>query len=321
MIVLVSPYHLVTREPPALASLLLADQVVTLLPAPIGAGSSSARQAAARSPWYARFVEALAWTAPLWREGVLASHLAQDDPGADMREIAERIAEDPTYLALRPLMREHIFESEHTYLSALGADLTKGGPDPAITVPLAAALDRFARRHRAAVARAQPVSVVQRAEAALAPAAFAIAPPLLVQASAEHVLLARERLESELIVLRRLLDRLTLAVTRGEDPAPIARELPAAGTAFANAFESHGLTHAPDDDVRPVVASVVITGQALPVDAVLRSSVVAMGALVGAAPRGSDRARSAPALVAPSEDSGPFLSLTFKPMGQAKGRP
>ena len=317
MIVVVSPYHLVSREAPALASLLLADQVVTLLPAPLGAGSAAARQAAARSPWYARFVDALAWTAPLWREGVLAKHLGEEDPGADMREVVDRIRDEPALLALRPLIREALFESEHTYLSALGSDLTRGGPDPAITSPLAAALDRFARRHRAAVARPQPVSVVQRAEASLGTPALGIALPLFVQATGDHLLLAREILGPELAVLRRLLERITLAVTRGESPEPIARELPGAGAAYAHAFESHArdLAHAPDDEVRPVVASVVITAQAMPVEAVLRSSIVAMGSLVGA----SRSAVPAPAgLTVGGADVGPFLSLTFKPMGQSR---
>lgn len=315
MIIVVSPYHLVTREPPAMASLLLADQVVTLVPAPVSAGPAGARQAAARSPWYARFVEELGWSAPLWREGVLASQLDGDDPGADMLDVVDRIRTHEAYLPLRPLVREAIFENEHTFLSALGSDLTRGGPDPAVTVPLVAALDRFARRHRAGVARPQPISVVQRAEAALGTSVAAIALPLLVQASPERLLLARRRLADPLSGVRSALDRLARAVAGGETTGPTARELGAAGAIYASAFEIHAkeLLRAPEDDIRPVAGSVVITAQALPVDAVLRSSLVAMDTLVAA---------TLPAAQAPSglalagDDAGPVLSLTFKPMGQ-----
>ncbi len=315
MIIVVSPYHLVTREPPAMASLLLADRVVTLVPAPVGAGPAGAREAAARSPWYARFVEELGWSAPLWREGVLASQLDGDDPGADMLDVADRIRTQEAYLALRPLLREAIFENEHTFLSALGSDLTRGGPDPAVTVPLVAALDRFARRHGAGVARPLPVSVVQRAEAALGNSVAALALPLLVQASPEVLLLARRRLADPLGALRSALGRLARCVAAGEPTALTARELGTAGAAYANAFETHAkeLLHAPDDDVRPVVTSVVITAQALPVDAVLRSSLVAMDSLVEAS---LPSAQGASGLALAGEDSGPVLSLTFKPMGQ-----
>jgi hypothetical protein len=44
----------------------------------------------------------------------------------------------------------------------VAADLLKGGPDPAITVPLAAGIDQFAMRHGAAVARSSPFSIARR---------------------------------------------------------------------------------------------------------------------------------------------------------------
>lgn len=74
MNVVVSPYHLTTREAPAMASLLLAERVVTLLPASLESDSvHAAKRAAERSPWYTRFMETWGWTAPLWDEGVISS--------------------------------------------------------------------------------------------------------------------------------------------------------------------------------------------------------------------------------------------------------
>jgi hypothetical protein len=59
MLIVASPYHLTTREPAAMAALLLARQVVTLLPTPLeGAGSSREAMAAARCvPTYRALVE------------------------------------------------------------------------------------------------------------------------------------------------------------------------------------------------------------------------------------------------------------------------
>jgi hypothetical protein len=62
MLVAVSPYHLTTREPAAIAALLLADRVVTLLPGPDRRG---AELAAERLPHYLDFVLTWEWSVPL----------------------------------------------------------------------------------------------------------------------------------------------------------------------------------------------------------------------------------------------------------------
>lgn len=320
MKVVVSPYHLTTREAPAMAMILLAEKVFTLLPASFEDPSSGAsKRAAARSPWYSRFVESWSWTVPLWEEGVLASQLDEDDAAADMRHVADRIKNDEQFLALRPLMRDQLYESEHTYLSSLGADLLKGGPDPGITVPLSAALDRFARRHVCGVARAQPVSVVQRAEASFARKLFAVAIPVLLQASADHVLFARELLEPQLQPLRSCIARLIEA--RGEG-AFDAAELSALAADYARAFDEHStdLRGTADDEVRVVAGSVVVNAVAMPADVVLRSSLVAVEAL-GRGPRAAldtqSEHRATTALPVLAADAGSVVSLVVKPMGVA----
>jgi len=313
MNVVVSPYHLTTREAPAMASLLLAERVVTLLPASLESDSvHAAKRAAERSPWYTRFMETWGWTAPLWEEGVISSRCNDDDVATEMREIAERVRQEEQYLPLRPLMREHLFEDDHTYLSSLGADLVKGGPDPGITVPMAAALDRFARRHACCVARAVPVSVVQRAETGFAQPLCALALPVFLQASAEHLLLAREVLQEP---LDRLRDRIHELAADGSAADTAARDLTVLAGEYAAAFEAHGedLRCDADDEVRAVVGSVVVSAVSMPADVVLRSSLIAVERLakasIGARREGSG------ALPVRASDAGRVVSLIIKPMG------
>jgi hypothetical protein len=312
MNVVVSPYHLTTREAPAMASLLLAERVVTLLPASLESDSvQAAKRAAERSPWYTRFMETWGWTTPLWDEGVISSRCNDDDVAADMREIAERVRQEERYFPLRPLMREHLFEDDHTYLSSLGADLVKGGPDPGITVPMAAALDRFARRHACCVARALPVSVVQKAEANFAKPLCALALPVFLQASAEHLLLAREVLQEP---LDRLRDRFHELAAEGNS-TDAARDLAMLAGEYTSAFEanSEDLKCDADDEVRAVVGSVVVSAVAMPADVVLRSSLIAVERLAKV-PLAARREES-DALPVLAADAGSVVSMVIKPMG------
>ncbi len=59
LIIVVSPYHLTTRQPPALVGPLLADHVVTMMPTPskAGQGHDEARRAVMEAPKYLRFME------------------------------------------------------------------------------------------------------------------------------------------------------------------------------------------------------------------------------------------------------------------------
>lgn len=304
-----------------MASLLLAHRVFTLVPASIDDPDPNAsRQAAAQSPWYSRFVETWSWTVPLWEEGVLSSGCKGDDLAAEMRAVAVRLQNDEQFSSLRPLLRDELYDSDHTYLSSLGADLVKGGPDPGITVPLSAALDRFARRHECCVARAQAVSVVQKAEANYASTVFAIAVPVLLQASADLLLAARELLEPQLEPLRERLDEIVGVRSPVASPD---RELASLAAAYAEAFDSHAaeLLGTLKDEVRAIVGSVVITGVSMPADVVLRSSLTAVEKLV--APLGRPRAKSAPEtttlpMPVKSADAGSVVSLVMKPMGESK---
>lgn len=327
MDIAVSPYHLTTREPPAMAWLLLASRVFTLAPGPRRSGGPStaaAMDAASRAPTYAAMMSAWEWSMPLWRVGVLQSSLDRDDASADVHAVNKRIAHDPAYLCLRTLMRAELLEDDTRYLEALARDLLKGGPDPALSLPLVAAIDRFASRHEMPVARAHPVSVAQRAELGLGEAGAALAVPVLTQATAARIIHARQVLEEPLAALRNALD----SAIANPDPATLRD---AAG-AYHHAFESRigeVLEGAKDDEVRAVPGVVVLTPMTLPPNAVLASSVVAVEVLAGGkSARAAGSAVGAPVGAAETQslvavdpaDRLPVHTWLVKTMGQSTRR-
>lgn len=317
MEVVVSPYHLTTREAPAMASLLLAERVITLVPGPFKRTSATAaRRAAERAPRYSELMERWGWSAPLWSAGVVVSQVDGDEAARDMREIARRIGDDHSLAPLRPLMREQLFDSERGYLEAVGADLLKGGPDPGITVPIAAGLDRFAVRHGLLVARPQAISVVQRAEARLGQEVFCVALPVMLQASAERLIAVRELLEDVLVALRNAIDDVTLPEWNSAHEGSQER-LKSAARAYAQMFErEHEEIIAPDedDDLKVMVGTCALSLVSMPFDAVLRSSVEAAGMLVGGRFDRGGSHTNLPVKVADG-DGGHVLSLVVRPLG------
>src|SRR5262245_35688305 len=109
MIIAVSPYHLTTREAPAMAALLLGERVVTMLPAPAQADAAVAQQAAGRVPAYREFMRTWAWTAPLWEAGVIVSDLDGEGILADMRAVSGQVAREPHLAPLRRFMHDELY--------------------------------------------------------------------------------------------------------------------------------------------------------------------------------------------------------------------
>lgn len=296
----VSPYHLTTREVPAMAALLLADHIVTMVPAPLGDfGPRDLRRAVEKSPRYLRFMESWSWSLPLWRAGVVVSAVEGDDASSDLRDVCESIDTDEAFADLRPLMKRSLFDDDHAYLDALAGDLLKGGPDPAVSVPVAAALDRFASRHRLLVARSDPTSVAQRAESALSTRQFGIAIPVLIQADGDQLLRARDILGSQLEALRS-----AFTAQSGAGGATLGM----AAEAYARAFDARRaeLTRG-NDDLRVVDGVVVLNVVSMPLDAVLTSSATAARALSGRAARG--------AIAISAAEPAPLTTLIVKAMG------
>ncbi|MEO1512650.1 MAG: hypothetical protein AAFU70_11295, partial [Planctomycetota bacterium] len=283
----ISPYHLTTREPAAMAGLLLADHAVTILPTPLGAtrdhtlemSSAAVGRAVSESPRYLDMMESWSWSEALFSERLIGSVFEGEDAAADVIAASRRIEEDDALAPLRPLMRPGVFEDERVYLSAIASDVLKAGPDPAVSVPVAAGLDAFAARHGLTVVRAHASSVAQKHEARLAETGFRFVMPALLQASADRLLLARALLEEELLGMR---DAILDARETG-DAGPIE----AAAGAYGAAFErERGDLTAPagrgqENEVRPICGLVSVAGVTLPCGAVLRSSVEAAARMHG----------------------------------------
>lgn len=333
MILVVSPYHVTTREAPVMAALLLGERVVTMTPAPLtGSRRERAEAAATRVPRYLSLLRSWEWTVPLWEAGVLSSSFEGHDPVEDVRSACRRIDSDGRYAALRPLMRPGLFDTDEGYLDSISRDLLKGGPDPAICVPVSAAMDRFALAHGLAPVRSEAASVAQRTEEKLGARTFTMVMPVLLQGGAGHLLEARRRLADELAGLVRAIgeetrepaastNRHARAAVNGSARPALSPKLGAAAKRYAEAFERNFSDVARaeavgDDETRAVAGMVAITGLRLPFDAVLASSVSAFEAAAGPSANGRHGPAPASAIVERDALEGrTFVSLVVRVLG------
>ncbi|GDX98993.1 hypothetical protein LBMAG48_13970 [Phycisphaerae bacterium] len=329
-----SPYHLTSREPAAMLSLALARRVVTMIPTPTddagGLAGFSATQIAKAIPSYRKFVESWAWSTRLWDDNVLlASHRGQTAVD-DMWAVTEHIEHEAKLLALRPFLKHDTFADPASYLHAVAADLLKGGPDPGISLPVVAGLDRFATRMNLLVARSRPQSLAQQAELKLAESLCSFAMPVFVQASADRLLHYRAELSRELAALREVLASIAKGATdpRNSDGPLVSRDdFADMHDASAQLQEQYaaGIENLRDDsdndDVRLIEGFVTISVVRLPWDAALTSSVNAFAAAGNAkVPLAADTNAIATEQLPALHDgvSGRhFVSLLVKPMGQA----
>jgi len=332
MRMIVSPYHVTRRDPAAMAALLCARRVVTLLPTPMKAvggerksgGGDAGRAAfalASRVPTFRAFVKSWAWTQSLWDAGVLTSAVGEDSPASDLFAIGDRIERDDRLRALRGLIHDQFYEDDRQHLGALAADLLKGGSDPGVSVPVAAAIDRFAVRHGLLSVRAVASSVVERAEVAMAQPECAAVVPILVQASAGRLLHARE-------VLSDVLEE-WWAADKGVESAGVsgkgagwAAALCAGAGVFAKGFAERReeiFFGAGDDEVRAIEGAATFSWLTLPGDAVLRSSLAALTSLEkkGQAKRPKLIKVGGGETIAPEDlaESAPVAALLVKAMG------
>jgi hypothetical protein len=316
LVIAISPYHLTGRELAAVASIQIADRVVTILP---GAASRAGSERAARElPRYRRLVERWAWGEPLLRAGVVSPAWEGDDPLADVRAVVEMIETEDRWAALRPLMRPALLEDERAMIEGIASDLLRGGPDPGLLVPISAAIDRFAARHGLCVARSAARSIAQKAETRMATRLGAFALPLIGQAEPERLLEARELIAEGAAPLRDEIAALGERVaSRG--PEPLADEevgrLDQASRAMQSvlADRQSALTRCDDPlDLAVRISTVSVSLEAMPTDAVLRSSAAAAGALGGVAGVGSE---AAGAIVRAPAERPWVLSLVIRAIG------
>lgn len=293
-----SPYHLATREPPAMAAIVLGTRSVTLMPHPAGGTSRrSVMLAVRRSPRYLRLMEAWRWSVPLWRSGVISTGVEGDQAGADLAGVYGDIRNDPSLSELRPLTRSADAmgdERPDAFLDALSADLLRGGPDPGFCIPLNAALERFSGRHGLVVVRSAASSVAQRAESRLGVRVFSIGLPLFVRAGAHRLLLLRNDLEKPLLAVRAAVRRSFAAGSADEQLADAVGRYTERFRDWAERGHGRG-----DDEngERVAVAFMGVSGVLMPADAVLRSSraaVKSVGSYAGVGAKGgSPRGRNA----------------------------
>ncbi|MBA4027818.1 MAG: hypothetical protein C0475_01495 [Planctomyces sp.] len=296
MRVVASPYHLTSRELPAMAGLLLADEAVTLLPTQSRASAldpESVRAAFVTHPRYLRLLESWRWSGPLWRDGLVrATRSPSDpaDPADDARDACLRIDAEPHFAPLRRFLRRDWFAHDGRHLDTLCADLLKGGPDPGVSIPIATGLDAFAARHAMSVLRlagGAAGSVARRAEELIAPPVFTVSIPVLARADGHTLLQLRAELDRE---LRRLRGAIDAALTCAPHPSP-AQPLPApparaliagvraAAAEYARAFgDVRGAYVGRDDEhhERITDAWVTLTARRAPDDAALWASLAAM---------------------------------------------
>lgn len=264
-----------------MAALVLGTRAVTLLPHPSGGSSHEAVAAAVRrAPRFLRLLESWRWSSALWRAGVVSSAAHGEQAGACLAGVYDDIRGESPLADLRPLTRVASTladERPDAYLDALSHDLLRGGPDPGMSIPVNAALERFADRHRLVVVRSAASSIVQQAESRLASKIFAFGLPMLVDAGGERVLLLRADLESALTALRRAIIESFSLGAASPDLARAARE-------YAQQFDAWAVRLGRGDDERGHrvrTAYLGITGVLLPPDAVLRSSRAAARSVAG----------------------------------------
>lgn len=271
MHLVISPYSLCSQDVAAMAGVLLAGQAVTFLPRSMEPSTAS-RDRAISSPGYRRVMDAVSWAAPMVSSGVLATSVAGEDATADFADARRRVFADPAFAPLRGFVETRAEPDAEVALERLARDLTRDGPDPSISVPLAGALDALAVRHGYAVLRVDGPSLAQQAERARERRLFACSVPVLVQASPERVLETRRRLHTQLDHLRSACE----ACLDGMADEPTVRD---AAAEYADAYDDHRhhIERPEDEHDAPLVrsAEVVLVGVAHEPDHALACSALA----------------------------------------------
>lgn len=334
-----SPYHLTTRDPAALAALLLGESVVTILPTPpTGITREDVALALRRSPPYGRFLESWRWALPLFKSGLINSLHQQADAIEDSRQTCQRVAEQAEWTKLRPFFRPGAFSIPEGYLDGVSTDILKGGPDPGWSVPIVAGLDALAVRCGLLAVRAgggRPGaargggrgdardwrgSTAQQAEWRLGEQCFAVAIPVLTQAGAGTIMEAREALARPLQDLRSAMDG-CFGAQAGDAGAgakaagkAASDRVRAAARAYGAAFDEFIADrggHGQDDDEGHQVldAFVRVSGVRLPADAAALAALVATSQLRAGKP-GPVRAAAVDVPV----PSRPLRALVIEPM-------
>ena len=221
----ISPYDLSARSSAAVASLFLAERVLTLLPAPEGAGAGTPGAVTRRgSSAYQRLMESWDWTGPLWKEGVLAAGLDGSEVARSVRETRGMVERDPSMGPLLALMRASEDEPLAEF-DALCRDLVLGGVNPSVSVPLTSAVEWFAARSETALARPAAKSLASRFERSAQRVVFRLNCVCVVEADAGDLVQLRQGLSVTLGAFRGALAGLLESVRAGAGEGEVADRL------------------------------------------------------------------------------------------------
>ncbi|MFM9957341.1 MAG: hypothetical protein ACKVZJ_04650 [Phycisphaerales bacterium] len=322
-----SPYDLTARSAAAVGACLLGDRVLTLMPAPESANASTNTTALAHrnSPAFARLSEAWAWSGPLWRAGVITTGMDGPAVTAALNAARKGIDRDPSMLALTSLMSRTDpggsgEGGESKRFDAICRDLVTGGINPAVTVPLGAAVDNFAAAHALTLVRGTPRSMVGRLEKAGERIVFRLSVLTAVEADASDLVQLRAALSESAAPFRAAVTRL-LDHTRGRARAADLADALGSADAHRAAFES-----ALEDRAERLRAASSFSGQRLKIARVtLTGACQDSGTTVMAARRAAvvleartGERTNAEAPPEPASEStalarGPLVVLTLKP--------
>ena len=207
---ILNPYDLDARGLVADVALLIGNPAITLLPAPLqGHDRASVNAAAASAPEFLRLIQRWSWLQDLWRSGVLRPEFADQAPIDYVRDAEADVRADPRFEGLARIMRRGVFDSTHDYLRAICRDLSVGGAEPAVSVPVSVGLARMAQALDVPLvqehARRASGSVVRQLETRSLRNRFSVSIPLPRDIDPEEIVAFRQHAESQIATLMEMI--------------------------------------------------------------------------------------------------------------------
>lgn len=277
--IVLSPYDLDARALVTDVALLLGSPTVTLLPAPFeGLDAASVNAAAHSAPEFLRLIARWSWMQDLWNQAVIRPDFIGLQPLDFIQEAARDILAASPNSPLSAVMRRGVFDSTHSYLRALCRDLTLGGGQPSVSVPVTVGLSRYAHSIDAPIiqqhTRAKG-SVVQKLEtrATRTIASYSILIPRDIEPATTLEL--RGSIAEQLHSLRQAIRK-----PSGTKDQPETREIEDAfSSALLRESQRHALSCTPKRGRRlsMVLLSVAIMPADTPLAAATRASTLATG--------------------------------------------
>lgn len=294
--IVLSPYDLDARGLVADVAFLLGSPAITLLPAPYeGFDAASVNAAAASAPEFLRLINRWSWMQDLWNHAVIRPEFTGLQPLEFVQEAAQDILEGGTGSPLSSVMRSGVFDSTHTYLKALCRDLTLGGGQPSVSVPVTIGLSRYAHAIDAPILQQHARhkgSVVQKLEsrATRSIASFSVLLPRDIEP--ETTLALRDSISEPLHNLRMALQQPAAAA----DPQSLHTIESAFSAAILHQAARHDLSTAPKRGRR--LATVLISVATMPAEAPLAAAMRASTLATRRPTRSSFLADTSPAALA-----------------------